>query len=120
MFYRTDVDWKIKLVLSSYSFMNNGGAGFPDGKSDCSLCQSDVCRNGCTKSFPYRKAYNPLSIGYDSGNKSNWVEGEYTRVHRDKNIINSMRKWMGLSNLSEDQLYGAERLKAKKMNLWLC
>jgi hypothetical protein len=29
-----------------------------------------------------------------------------------------MRQWMGLSQLSEDQLYGAERKKAQQMNLW--
>ena len=117
MFYRTDADWKIKLVLSSYSFMNNGGAGFPDGKSDCSRCTGEQCKKNCNKSVPYQKAYNPNSTGYDSGNSWDWKEGTYTRVHRDREIINAMRYWMGLSNLSEDQLYGAERLKAKKMNL---
>lgn len=38
LFSRTDGDWKIKLVLSSYTFMNNGAAGIPDGKSDCAAC----------------------------------------------------------------------------------
>ena len=41
LFSRTDGDWKIKLVLSSYTFMNNGAAGVPDGKSDCSACIGD-------------------------------------------------------------------------------
>ena len=117
MFYTTAANWKIKLVLSSYSFMNNGGAGFPDGKSDCSKCTGEQCRNNCNKSVPYQKAYNPNSTGYDTGNSWDWKEGTYTRVHRDKDIVNAMRSWMGLSQLSEDQLYGAERLKAKKMNL---
>jgi len=31
LFDRTDGNWQIKLVLSSYSFMNNGAAGIPDG-----------------------------------------------------------------------------------------
>ena len=114
MFYTTAANWKIKLVLSSYSFMNNGGAGFPDGKSDCSKCTGEQCRNNCNKSVPYQKAYNPNSTGYDTGNSWDWKEGTYTRVHRDKDIVNAMRSWMGLSQLSEDQLYGAERLKAKK------
>ena len=38
MFTRTDDECKIKLLLSSYSFVNNGREGFPDGKSDCSAC----------------------------------------------------------------------------------
>jgi len=117
MFTRTDADWKIKLLLSSYSFMNNGGAGFPDGKSDCSACTGEQCKNNCNKSVPYQKAYNPNSTGYDTGDSGNWKEGTYTRVHRDQATINAMRKWMGLGELSEEQLYGAERLKAKQMGL---
>ena len=117
MFTRTDADWKIKLLLSSYSFMNNGGAGFPDGKSDCSACTGEQCKNNCSKSVPYQKAYNPSSTGYDTGDSGNWKEGTYTRVHRDQATINAMRRWMGLGELSEEQLYGAERLKAKQMGL---
>ena len=117
MFTRTDADWKIKLLLSSYSFMNNGGAGFPDGKSDCSACTGEQCKNNCNKSVPYQKAYNPNSTGYDTGDSGNWKEGTYTRVHRDQATINAMRRWMGLGELSEEQLYGAERLKAKQMGL---
>ena len=113
MFTRTDADWKIKLLLSSYSFMENGGAGFPDGKSDCSSCTGEQCKNNCSKSVPYQKAYNPNSTGYDTGDKSNWKEGSYTRVHRDMATINAMRKWMGLEELNEQQLYGAEKVKAK-------
>ena len=83
MFTRTEADWKMKLLLSSYSFMENGGAGFPDGKSECSACTGEQCKKNCEKSVPYQKAYNPNSIGYDTGDKSNWKEGSYTRVHRD-------------------------------------
>ena len=117
MFTRTDADWKIKLVLSSYSFMNNGGSGFPDGKSDCSACTGDQCKKNCNKSVPYQKAYNPDSVGYDPGNTDDWKEGTYTRVHRDQDTINAMRQWMGLPELTEEQLYGEERLKAKRMGL---
>ena len=117
MFTRTDADWKIKLLLSSYSFMNNGAGGFPDGKSDCSACTGEQCKNNCNKSVPYQKAYNPNSTGYDTGDSGNWKEGTYTRVHRDQATINAMRKWMGLGELSEEQLYGTERLKAKQMGL---
>lgn len=39
MFTRTDGNWQIKLVLSSYTFMENAGAfGYPDGNSDCNNC----------------------------------------------------------------------------------
>ena len=117
MFTRTDANWKIKLLLSSYSFMNNGGKGYPDGKSDCSACTGEQCKNYCSKSVPYQKAYSPSSTGYDSGDSNNWKEGTYTRVHRDQATINAMRQWMGLSALSEDELYGKERLKAKQMGL---
>ena len=117
MFTRTDANWKIKLVLSSYSFMNNGGRGYPDGKSDCSRCTGEQCRNYCTKSVPYQKAYNPTSRGYDSGNSWDWKEGTYTRVHRDISIVNAMRQWMGLNSLSEQELYGRELEKAKEMNM---
>ena len=81
MFTRTDADWKIKLMLSSYSFMNDGASGFPDGKSDCKNCKGQHCKDYCSKSMPYQKAYNPASRGYDTGDKSNWKEGTYTRVH---------------------------------------
>ena len=117
MFTRNDANWKIKLVLSSYSFMNNGGRGYPDGKSDCSRCTGEQCRNYCTKSVPYQKAYNPTSRGYDSGNYWDWKEGTYTRVHRDISIVNAMRQWMGLNSLSEQELYGRELEKAKEMNM---
>ena len=45
----------------------------------------------------YQKAHDPNSCGYDAGSGGNWKEGVYTRVHRDQQIINSMRHWMGLS-----------------------
>ena len=117
MFTRTDANWKIKLMLSSYSFMNNGASGFPDGKSDCNNCTGQHCKDYCTKSMPYQKAYDPKSRGYDSGDKMNWKEGTYTRVHRDKDTINAMRQWMGLPELDENELYGKEMLKAKSMGL---
>ena len=105
LFTRTEADWKIKLLLSSYSFMENGGAGFPDGKSDCSSCTGEQCKNNCSKSVPYQKAYDPNSKGYDTGDKNNWKEGSYTRVHRDQAIINAMRSWMGLEELNEEHIW---------------
>ena len=96
LFTRTDGDWKIKLVLSSYSFMNDGAAGIPDGKSDCSACVGDQC-SSCTKSMAYSKAFDADSCGYDCEVDGRWQEGVYTRVHRDYDIINAMRGWQGLS-----------------------
>ena len=107
----TDIDWSIKFIFSSYSLID-GATGFPDGKSDCSLCNTEECKNSCSKSIPYQKAYEPLSTGYDSGNSTNWTEGVYTRVHRDIEIINSMREWMGFNPLTEEELYGNERKKS--------
>ena len=117
LFTRTDHDWKIKLLLSSYSFMNNGGRGYPDGKSDCSACTGEQCKKECSKSVPYQKAYDPDSTGYDTGDGGNWKEGTYTRVHRDQAIINAMRQWMGLSTLTTTQLFAKEKLKAKRLKL---
>ena len=105
MFTRTDANWKIKLVLSSYSFVNNA-YGFPDGKSDCKNCTGEQCRNNCRRSVPYQPAHDPNSRGYDAGSSNNWKENTYTRVHRDAEVINAMRKWMGLSTISMDNIYG--------------
>ena len=116
MFTRTDANWKIKLVLSSYSFINNA-YGFPDGKSDCSKCTGTQCKNYCSRSVPYQKAYDPNSRGYDAGSSGNWKENTYTRTHRDSQVVNAMRQWMGLSTLSTEQLYAKEVLKAKQMGL---
>ena len=111
MFINIEKNWKIKSVFSMFSLIN-GSKGFPDGKSDCSKCKGDTCQK-CIKSFPYQKAYDPLSVGYDTGNSENWKEGTYTRVHRDFQIVNSMRKWMELPLFnSTDELYKFERMKS--------
>ena len=71
LFNRTDGDWKIKLVLSSYTFMNNGAAGIPDGKSDCAACIGAQCTS-CSKSMKYSKAFNANSCGYDCVSNGSW------------------------------------------------
>ena len=96
LFERTDGNWQIKTVLSSYSFMNDGAAGFPDGLSDCDNCVGTNC-DSCTKSMKAQTAFDDSSCGYDCVKDGAWQEGVYTRVHRDQEIINSMRQWMGLS-----------------------
>lgn len=95
LFSRTDGNWQIKAVLSSYSFMNNGAMGIPDGKSDCAKCVGAQC-NSCNKSMAFSQAYKADSCGYDCGANGGWVEGVYTRVHRDAQIIQAMRAWQGL------------------------
>jgi len=96
LFSRTDGDWKIKLLLSSYSFMNNGAAGFPDGLSDCDTCKGDHC-DDCQKTMKFSKAYDADACGYTCEVDGQWIEGVFTRVHRDAEIINAMRQWQGLS-----------------------
>lgn len=92
LFQRTDGDWQIRLVLSSYSFMNNGAMGIPDGRSDCDKCVGPNC-DGCNKSMKYSKAHDPNVCGYTCEVNGQWIEGVYTRVHRDYDIIQAMRDW---------------------------
>lgn len=89
LFTRTDADWWIKLVLSSYEFMDAGGAGFPDGLSDCSLFTGSSPVSDCL-GVPKDTAYVASACGYTM------AQGKYTRVHRDLSIINAMRGWVGL------------------------
>lgn len=108
LFSRTDGNWQIKLVLSSYTFYDSIGAyGFPDGKSDCKNClDGKNCNGQCTKSMPYSQAHNPNVCGYTVYDKNgSWASGVYTRVHRDLSIILAMRRWQGLpTNLSASDL----------------
>lgn len=86
-------DYPIRLILSSFYWGDGGTQGIPDGLSDCSLCTVDC--EGC-KGMPYQQAFDPTSKGYDTG------AGKYTRAHRDVTIVNAMRSWMGLSQISLD------------------
>ena len=108
-------DYKIRKIFSSYSLPCDetgkvGGSGFPDGKSDSSdltLCiKEGVGEKNCGEverlNVPYVKAFKKLSTGYDSRYKDNWICSEYTRVHRRLEIVNAMREWMGLSQLTEE------------------
>ncbi len=54
-------------------------------------------------------AHDPNSCGYsiyDSNGK--FLEGVYTRVHRDTQIINAMRKWMGLKTFNDFSILGLD------------
>jgi alpha-amylase len=97
LFNRTDADWYIKLVLSSYMFMDAGGAGFPDGLSDCALFTGSSPSSGCL-GVPKDTAFVEGACGYTMH------QGKYTRVHRDLSIINAMRAWVGLGSVSAQEL----------------
>ena len=103
VFSRTDRNWKHRLLLSSYTLRpgTDGNDGFPDGLSDCKLCTGEWC--GSCITIEKRDAYDPSSTGYDV---HDWRGGDYTRTHRDQEIINAMRGWMGLGKMSAQQLYG--------------
>ena len=105
LFRRTDGNWQIKLVLSSYSLMNNGAMGIPDGKSDCKACIGSYC-NSCSKSMAYAQAYNPSSCGYSCQQNGGWIEGVYTQVHRDYDIIQAMRDWQQLPKVTDPSQLG--------------
>lgn len=104
MLTRTDANWQIKLILSSYTFIESRGAySFPDGNSDCSRCLTDSCRSSCSKSMPYSQAYNPDVCGYTCVDNGQWKEGVYTRVHRDYQIVKALRQFMGLNEISASE-----------------
>ena len=71
LFSRTDGNWQIRLVLSSYTFMNNGAQGIPDGKSDCAACIGEQC-GSCSKSMKFSQAYDANSCGYDCQKGGSW------------------------------------------------
>ena len=57
--------------------------------------------------FKIAPAYVENACGYsvyDSNGK--WMEGVYTRVHRDVEIINAMRNWMGLRSVKDAKELG--------------
>ena len=87
--------------MSSFTLVDglNGNDGFPDGLSDCSLCKGQWC--GSCRSIPKRQAYVK---GAGSYTVEGWRGSDYTRTHRDLDIINAMRGWMGLGKLSKADL----------------
>lgn len=101
LFSRTDAEWKIKVVLSGYTYFANGAAGFPDGLLDCSKGFDPSGGHTCSLSVPYEKAFRAGSCGYTV---ENFVGGKYTRVHRDLEIMNAMRAWLGLGSVTAAQV----------------
>ena len=106
LFSRTDGDWQIKLVLSSYTFMDNGAMGFPDGFSDCARYNGTAEPAKNCRSMAYAKAHDDSVCGYTVFDASGaWAQGVYTRVHRDRAIVMAMRAWMGLpTNVSNAEI----------------
>jgi alpha-amylase len=97
LFTRRDADWKIRLILSSYLFSSEGGNGFPDGMSDCALYTGNLDPAGCL-GVRRSVAFVEGACGY------NLRDGEYTRVHRDLQIVGSMRGWVGLESVGKEEL----------------
>jgi alpha-amylase len=78
-----DVDYPIRLILSSF-WWQNSTKGIPDGLSDCSLCTTNC--DACVSTEKWG-AFDDSSTGYDD---------EYTRPHRDADVVAAMQSWMGL------------------------
>lgn len=89
LFNRTDADWHIKTVLSSFQWSSTGGLGYPDGLSDCSQYTGSIAPGNCI-GIAKDQAYVDGTCGYTM------AAGKYTRVHRDIAIVNAMRAWVGL------------------------
>jgi alpha-amylase len=86
----------VRNVLSSYSFMDNGAAGFPDGYSSCTRFTG----TGNCFTMEYTAAYDANACGYSVVQNGAWQQGKYTRVHRDLSIVNAMRSWYGLASIT--------------------
>lgn len=84
-------------MLSSYLFSSEGGNGFPDGLSDCELYTGSIDPGECL-GVKKSVAFVEGACGY------NLRDGEWTRVHRDLEIVGSMREWIGLGSLSAEEL----------------
>ena len=113
MFLKPRFNFPIRFVFSSFSI--GGINGIPDGKSEKSYCATMACLQN-VDDLPFKRAFNPHSRGYDCGDgPDNWKIGEYSRVHRDIDIINAMREWIYSSpdkNITSEELYTADELKA--------
>ncbi|KAJ3396209.1 hypothetical protein HDU92_003667 [Lobulomyces angularis] len=94
--FKRKEDFKIRNILSSYTFADNGAKGFPDGLSDCKRYKGTL---PC-KTVPYTPAYISDSCGYSVIFDGKFTGTKYTRTHRDLSIIYAMREWMGLSKVN--------------------
>jgi len=67
--------------------------------------------------MPYSKAHDPNACGYTCEVNGQWIQGVYTRVHRDQAIINAMRQWQGLKQASSAELGLPENCGSSKIFL---
>ena len=113
MFLHPKFNFSIIFVFSSFSI----GAinGIPDGKSEKSYCATTACLQN-VEDLPFKRAFNPHSRGYDCGDgEKDWKIGEYSRVHRDIDVINAMREWIYSTpekNITSEELYSKDEAKA--------
>ena len=118
LFLHPKYDYSIRFVFSSFSIGSQ--AGIPDGKSEKSYCSTEECV-ALTVDVPFKRAFNPHSVGYDCGSGENdWVEPEYSRVHRDIDVINAMRAWTFNTTtgtlpdpITKEELYSRDLAKAE-------
>jgi hypothetical protein len=54
----------------------------------------------------YSKAHDANVCGYTCSENGSWKEGRYTRVHRDYDVIQAMRDWMGLPKVTDPSALG--------------
>lgn len=93
-------DYPIRMVLSSFWLPENANDyGIPDGKSNCDVCTVTCSTCDAAQSLNFTAGYQQGASGYTG----NMVGGQYTRVHRDLGVINAMRGWMNLPNMSDDE-----------------
>ena len=95
-----DNDYPIRMVLSSYWLPEDANDyGIPDGNSNCDVCTVDCSTCDPQQSMNFTSAYKEGAIPYST-------TGRFTRVHRDVGIINAMRSWLHLGNMSEEDFAG--------------
>ena len=113
LFLHPKFNYTLKLIFTSYSIESVNGV--PDGKSEKSFCASASCLQ-YTTDLPFKRAFYPYSTGYDCGDGENWIFGEYSRVHRDIDIVNAMREWLYSTpekNITSEVLYAKDLAKAE-------
>lgn len=113
MFLHPAFNYSIKFVFTSFSIDNVNG--IPDGKSEKSFCATESCIKSASD-LKFKRAFFPYSTGYDCGDSKNWTIGEYSRIHRDIDIVNAMREWLFSTpekNITSEELYAKDLAKTE-------
>ncbi len=75
--------------------MDSGAKGYPDGWSDCSRFQGSPGQLSRCNGVPKQTAFDPDSKGYSAVDPNgHWLQGVYTRVHRDDTIVDALTNWL--------------------------